>query len=121
MFKGGDTTVTAMEAQVQMREDDYTGHLLDDGDDDLFPAADAELFDWEDQDDSFPNVSSDGGEDIIVVSTVADGAKTLRDAAKMLYDFADELLEMSASGWELLDSINNGQGIVLNVSDDLES
>jgi hypothetical protein len=123
MFMASGTPATKPEAKELMRENDYTGHLIDTDDDDAFLPADAELFDWEADEDALPPEIAYGGgdEEIIHVASAADGAKTLQEAAKMLYDFADELLELSASGWEILDDITNGHGVAVSLSDDSES
>lgn len=119
MFRAGGTPATKQEALSKMHEDDYTGSLLGD-DDDEFLAADTELFDWEADDDALDPEFSYGasGEEHVNVLTAADGAKTLKEVAEMLYDFADELLELSAAGFELIDDIKSGHGIAVALSDD---
>ncbi len=94
-----------------MREDDYTGNPL--GDDDIeLPAADIDLYEFDPDDEALANefAALAEYEQIISIGDVADGAKSLREVAELLYDYADELLELSGEGWEIVDDILNGQG-----------
>ena len=98
-----------------MYEDDYTGHLLDDFDDLLDP-TDEDLSEWDE--DYFEDDLEPDGETIVNVIDVVEGAKSLQDAAERLYEYADELLSLSATGWELMDNVTNGQGVALVLGDD---
>jgi hypothetical protein len=93
-----------------MLEDDYTGHPLEDFDDLLGP-NDADLSEWDE--DDFVDDLDESGETVVNIIDAVDGSKSLQDAAERLYEYADELLSLSALGWELMDDITNGQGIAL--------
>lgn len=94
-----------------MRENDYTGAPLDEDDDSEFLAADADLYEF-DVDDALVNELTDlmESEQVIHFGEIANGAKSLQEAASMLYDFADDLVAMAEEGWEIVDDISNGHG-----------
>lgn len=94
-----------------MREDDYTGRKIDDGDE-LSQIEEALVGSYEIdlEEDALAYGGDDENETLIHIGAVANGAKSLREAAEMLYDMADELLAMSAEGWEIVDDIANGHG-----------
>lgn len=92
-----------------MRENDYTGSPVEDGDE-LSDIENLGLYEF-DADDIPDALSADeDNETLIHVGSAANGAKTLQEAAEMLYDFADELLALSADNWEIVDDIANGHG-----------
>lgn len=91
-----------------MREDDYTGSPIDD-DDELSQIENILTFEI-DSDEDIMSYDDDENEQIIHVGGAANGATTLREAAEMLYDFAEELLTLSGEGWEIVDDIANGHG-----------
>lgn len=94
-----------------MREDDWTGSPLDEDDDSAFLAADADLYEFDVDDalaDEFAALAEN--EQVIHFGEIANGAKTLREAAEKLYDFADDLFAMSEEGWEFVDDVTNGHG-----------
>jgi hypothetical protein len=103
-----------------MHEDDYTGRLFDDDFGELAGPTDAELTEWDE--DDFEDELEDEDETIINVLDAVEGAKTLQDAAERLYEYADELLSLSALGWELMNDISVGQGValVLGEADDVD-
>lgn len=89
------------------REDPYTGSPLDDDDDSEFLAADADLYEFDVLDgDIVDEFATD--EQVIHFGEIANGAKTLREAAERLYDFADDLIAMSEEGWEVVDDVTLG-------------
>lgn len=100
-----------------MIEDDYTGTRFDDFED-LEP-TDEELIDWDD-DEAFEDDLEVPGETPVDVIGVVEGAKTLRDVAERLYEYADELLSLSALGCELMDDMSNGRGVALTVGEDVD-
>jgi hypothetical protein len=48
------------------------------------------------------------------VRWVADAAETLTEASLMLRDFAEWLLELELDGWQLVDAVDGGHGLVVN-------
>lgn len=93
-----------------MREDPYTGSPLGDDDDLDLLAADVDLlYEFDPDDEALINEYDDlaDNEQVIHFGEIANGAKTLQDAASRLYDFADELFAMSEDGWEIVDDVTN--------------
>jgi hypothetical protein len=45
---------------------------------------------------------------------VADEAETLTEASLMLRDFAEWLLELELAGWQLVDPVDGGHGLIVN-------
>lgn len=94
-----------------MREDDYTGSQIDDGDElSQIESTLVGVFEIDLAEDTLAYSGDDGDEMLIHVGGAANGAKSLQEAAEMLYDLADELLAMSGEGWEIVDDIVNGHG-----------
>lgn len=94
-----------------MRENDYTGAPLDEDDDSAFLAADIDLYEFDADDPLLEEFGSMAdNEQVIHFGEVANGAKSLRDAAERMYDFADELIALSEEGWELVDDVANSHG-----------
>ena len=50
----------------------------------------------------------------VCVKWVADEAETLTEASLMLRDFGEWLLELELDGWQLVDPVDGGHGIVVN-------
>lgn len=50
----------------------------------------------------------------VCVRSVADEAETLTEASLMLRDFAEWLLELELDGWQLVDAVEGGHGLVVN-------
>ena len=50
----------------------------------------------------------------LCVRWVADEAETLTEASLMLRDFAGWLLELELDGWQLVDAVDGGHGLVVN-------
>lgn len=50
----------------------------------------------------------------VCVKWVADEAETLTEASLMLRDFAEWLLELELDGWQLVDAIDGGHGVMVN-------
>lgn len=50
----------------------------------------------------------------LCVRWVADEAKTLTEASLMLRDFAEWLVELELDGWQLVDPVDGGHGLVIN-------
>ncbi len=102
-----------------MREDDYTGSLLDD-DDPALVSADVDLYEFDADDDAaaeaFAAAAAD--EQTLHFGGAANGAKSLADAAQLLYDFADNLVELIAEGYELVDDVANGHGTAVQFETD---
>lgn len=48
------------------------------------------------------------------VKWVADEAQTLTGASLMLRDFAEWLLELELDGWQLVDPVDGGHGLMVN-------
>jgi hypothetical protein len=50
----------------------------------------------------------------LCVRWIADEAETLTEASLMLRDFAEWLLELELDGWQLVDAVDGGHGLVVN-------
>ena len=50
----------------------------------------------------------------VCVKSVADEAETLTEASLMLRDYAEWLLELELDGWQLVDPVDGGHGILVN-------
>jgi hypothetical protein len=50
----------------------------------------------------------------VCVKWVADEATTLTEASLMLRDFAQWLLELELDGWQLVDPVDGGHGLLVN-------
>lgn len=101
-----------------MHEDDYTGVQVEDSDQ-LSMFAEHGLYEFDpDEADLTLIVSEDEDEAVINIGVIADGAKSLREVAERLYEFADELLELSGEGWEIVDDIVNGYGTAVRFGTD---
>jgi hypothetical protein len=50
----------------------------------------------------------------LCVKWVADEAETLTEASLMLRDFAEWLLELELDGWQLVDPVDGGHGLMVN-------
>lgn len=50
----------------------------------------------------------------VCVKWVADEAKTLSEASLMLRDYAEWLLELELDGWQLVDPVDGGHGMLVN-------
>jgi hypothetical protein len=50
----------------------------------------------------------------LCVKWVADEAETLSEASLMLRDFAEWLVELELDGWQLVDAVDGGHGLVVN-------
>jgi hypothetical protein len=50
----------------------------------------------------------------VCVKWVADEAATLTEASLMLRDYAEWLLELELDGWQLVDPVDGGHGILVN-------
>jgi hypothetical protein len=50
----------------------------------------------------------------LCVRAVADDAETLTEASLMLRDYAEWLLEIELDGWQLVDAVDGGHGLVVN-------
>jgi hypothetical protein len=50
----------------------------------------------------------------VCVKWVADEALTLTEASLMLRDYAEWLLELELDGWQLVDPVDGGHGILVN-------
>lgn len=94
-----------------MNEDPYTGAPLED------PADLAELLDegfyeenWEDE--NFSAVIDD--EILFDVVENINGSASLLEIASRLHDLADELLELSENGWEIVDDVIDGQATIIH-------
>lgn len=96
-----------------MREDDYTGFLIDEDDDEQFLAADADLYEF-DVDDEFFDPLESPTDQVLHFGEVVNGIKTLRAVAERLHDFADELYLLADDGWELVDDVSNGHATIVN-------
>ena len=115
MSRDVDTLGTNQETEAPMHEDDYTGVADDD-----FIDADEGMLDWQDIDDfdsEFDDDFESPDETNINVIDAVEGSKSLQDAAERLYVLADELLSLSALGWELMDDMTGGQGVALMIGD----
>jgi hypothetical protein len=56
---------------------------------------------------------NDGLESLCVLA-VADEAETLTEASLMLRDYAEWLVELELDGWQLVDPVDGGHGLVVN-------
>ncbi len=50
----------------------------------------------------------------LCIRGVADEAETLTEASLMLRDFAEWLLELELDGWQLVDPVDDGHGLMVN-------
>ena len=50
----------------------------------------------------------------LCVNCVADEAETLTEASLMLRDFAEWLLALEMDGWQLVDPVDGGHGLLVN-------
>jgi hypothetical protein len=50
----------------------------------------------------------------LCVRWVADEAETLTEASLMLRDFAEWLVELELDGWQLVEAVDGGHGLVIN-------
>ena len=50
----------------------------------------------------------------LCVKWVADEAETLTEASLRLRDFAEWLLELEMDGWQLVDPVDGGHGLMVN-------
>jgi len=50
----------------------------------------------------------------LCVLAVADEAETLTEASLMLRDYAEWLVELELDGWQLVDPVDGGHGLVVN-------
>jgi hypothetical protein len=50
----------------------------------------------------------------VCVKWVADEAATLTEVSLMLRDYAEWLLELELDGWQLVDPVDGGHGILVN-------
>ena len=100
-----------------MRENDYTGSPTD-GDDERSQFDELLLFEIDVDEDVLNFDVDDENEQVIHVGEAANGATSLREAAEHLYDFADELLDMSNEGWELVDAVAGGHGTAVRFDAD---
>ena len=67
------------------------------------------------------DIAGDLGEDdfndrleSLCVLAVADEAETLTEASLMLRDYAEWLVELELDGWQLVDPVDGGHGLVVN-------
>jgi hypothetical protein len=60
------------------------------------------------------NQIEDGRLESVCVKWVADEATTLTEASLMLRDFAEWLVELELEGWQLVDPIDDGHGLMVN-------
>lgn len=93
-----------------MRENDWTGAPVDDDDDPAFLTADADLYEFDPDDEALADeyAALMENEQVLHFASIADGAKSLRDAAESLFVFADELVALADEGWELVDDVAHG-------------
>ncbi len=98
-----------------MPEDDYTGvstgelsneGLLEDG-----------FYEVSLDDDDDEVFSDDEDELQLNLIDAVNGAKSLLEVASRLYDLADELSELSESGWEIVDDVLNGCATAVQFGD----
>lgn len=92
-----------------MPENDYTGSPIGD-DDSAFLSADADLYEFDPDDDVLADefAALAENEQVLHLGEIANGAKSLREAAERLHDYADDLTAMSEDGWEIVDDVTNG-------------
>ena len=50
----------------------------------------------------------------VCVKWVADEAETLTEASLMLRDYAEWLVELELDGWQLVDPVDGGHGLMVN-------
>ena len=50
----------------------------------------------------------------VCVKWVADQAETLTEASLMLRDYAEWLVELELDGWQLVDPVDGGHGLMVN-------
>jgi len=50
----------------------------------------------------------------LCVKWVADEAETLTEASLMLRDFAEWLVALELDGWQLVDAVDGGHGLIVN-------
>jgi hypothetical protein len=50
----------------------------------------------------------------VCVKWVADEAETLTEASLMLRDYAEWLVELELDGWQLVDPVDGGHGMMVN-------
>jgi len=50
----------------------------------------------------------------VCVRWVADQAETLTEASLMLRDYAEWLMELELDGWQLVDPVDGGHGLIVN-------
>ena len=50
----------------------------------------------------------------VCVKWVADQAETLSEASLMLRDYAEWLVELELDGWQLVDPVDGGHGLMIN-------
>lgn len=101
-----------------MRENDYTGTPVDVDDDSAFLPADVDLYEFDPDDEALADefAALEECEQAIRIGACAEEAKSLQEVAAALYDYADELTELASEGWELVDSITNGEGTAVQFS-----
>lgn len=92
------------------KEDDYTGSPVGDDDDIDFLANDADLYEFDPEEDALADAFAAlaENEQMIRIAPTANGAKSLAEIAEKLYDFADDLIAMSEEGWEIVDDVVDG-------------
>lgn len=101
-----------------MREDAYTSSKIDDDYLSLIEDTIVDEFDADLEEDVLAYIVDDENKMIIHVGGAADGSKSLREAAELLYEFADELLSLSGEGWEIVDGIKDGCGTAVRFDAD---
>ena len=50
----------------------------------------------------------------VCVKWIADEAETLSEASLMLRDYAEWLVELELDGWQLVDGVEGGHGLMVN-------
>lgn len=50
----------------------------------------------------------------LCLASIADEADTLTEASLMLRDFAEWLVELELDGWQLVETVEEGHGLVVN-------
>lgn len=99
------------------REDDYTGAPIDDGDQ-LSLLEEIGVFEIDPGVEVLTFGVDDENETVLHFGDAANGARSLAEVAERLYDLADELLELSADGWEIVDDVVNGHGVAVRFETD---
>lgn len=75
--------------------------------------------DWlENGDVDFDGEDDLPGEMVIRVNDIVDGSTDLQEVSERLYDYADELLSLAGSGWDLIEVMSNGQGVAIMLDDE---